>query len=93
MRNAERSPSIEAPSAIKPSRVARTSRPWLRPVISMGCGEAAATMSARCEMDLSPGRSIVPRRGPGLNARAGASSSGIGVAVSYRAVENPVDMN
>ncbi len=37
------------------SRVARTSRPGLRCEMRNGCGEWAPAISARCEMDLSPG--------------------------------------
>ena len=56
--------SIATPSERNTAAVARVSSPSRKPVIRDSPSASAASMIARCEMDLSPGTVISPRIGP-----------------------------
>ena len=63
-----------APSARIAASVARTSAPRLSAEMRDAPRAAAAMMSARCEIDLSPATRTSPRRGPRSNVTALVSS-------------------
>jgi hypothetical protein len=56
--------SICAPIARMAAAVAKTSSPASKPEILLVPTASALNISARCEMDLSPGTLSVPRNGP-----------------------------
>jgi hypothetical protein len=78
--------TISAPIARNAAAVASTSSPSNRPRISVRPIARAPNISARCEIDLSPGTDIVPDNGAaGRDATSGiaerkAASSGIRIA-------------
>ncbi len=66
--------STSAPKACIALPVSSTSCPSSSPVIRVSPTASAPRISARCEIDLSPGTSTLPRSGPPASARIGPAA-------------------
>ena len=69
-----------APSALSAAAVASTSSPSSRPLISVRPTASAPSISARCEIDLSPGTPIRPASGVRAARRSAERPAGRGGA-------------
>ena len=83
--------TASAPSAFSAAAVASTSSPSSRPVISVRPTASAPSISARCEIDLSPGTRILPASGAA--GRAAVSGAGDGASGSWAIGQGSVSGN